>query len=168
MNILEIITLAIFGILVLISYYIYLKDENSTSYLDNKYWFNLDKNIINILVFFQILAIIGFLTAIISWLITPPNGGTFASSQWFLFSFILVFFIFSAIWSFAVYYNIVYFTILSLIIVAIMSILLLAISVEETTPRWYITLGLIFLCITTVLGDGIIWNANYIKQMKNI
>ena len=162
------IILAIFGFIVLGSYFKYLEDKKSDSYLTNKYWFGLDKNIIIPLIIFQSFAVIGFLVAIISWIKHPPEGGTFASSSWILFTIVLLFFIFSSIWSYAVFNNMFYLTIISLIIVAIMSILMLAISVEETNPRWYITLGLIFLCITTVLGDGVIWNANYIVKQKNI
>lgn len=158
------IILIFFGFIVLYSYYKFLQDKSATDYFSNKYWFNLNKIIIYILFIFQCLAVIGFLVAIISWIVYPPKGGTFASSSWILFTFVLCFFIFSALWSYFVYSNNFFMTILSLIIVAVISIILLAMSVEETNPRWYITLGLLFLCITTVLGDAIIWNANYIHK----
>jgi len=167
-QIIQTIILAIFGFLVLVSYYFFLEDKNSKNYLTSKYWYGLNPTIINILVVFQVFALIGFLTAVISWLIDSPKGGTFATSSWIFFTIVLIFFIFSALWSYAVSKNDKILTILSLIIVAICSILMLAMSVEETEPRWFITLGLIFLCITTVLGDAIIWNANYIVKSSYI
>ena len=81
-----------------------------------------------------------------------------------LFLTIAIFFISAALWPYTTYYNKVWLTVIVLIITAISCILLLAGSVEETNPRWYVFLGFLFLCATTVLGDGVVWSANYIKK----
>ena len=49
--------------------------------------------------------------------------------------------------------------------VAISSILLLAGSVEDKDVKWYVTFGLLLVSIVTVLGDSVIWNANYIYKL---
>ena len=66
----------------------------------------------------------------------------------------------------ATYYKINWLIILSLITTAIASILLLAGTIEEKKDdiRWYKVLGLLSLCLVTVLADGVLWNANYLKM----
>jgi len=68
------------------------------------------------------------------------------------------------IWPYAVNKKIHWLVVFSLIITAISSILMLAGSIEEDNPRTIIVVGLLFLCIITVLGDAVLWNANYIKK----
>ena len=69
-------------------------------------------------------------------------------------------------WPYATYYKQPIIVVASLVCTAIASILLLAGSIESDQPKWYIVLGLILLSIVTVLGDGVVWNANYIyKQL---
>jgi predicted signal transduction protein with EAL and GGDEF domain len=167
MNKIQILFLSVLGISILISYYIVLGkwSKQSDSYTTHPFWFGLDKNIVKILTIFQLLAVIGFLTGTISWLKNPPKEGIM-SRQNILFLTIAVFFLSAALWPYTTYYKKVWLTVSVLIITAISCILLLAGSVEENNPRWYIFLGFLFLCITTVLGDGVIWNANYIKKSK--
>ena len=159
----HIIILALLGLSVLISYYIVLGKwiKTTSNYSNHPFWFGLDKNVVNILIIFQILAVTGFLVGVGSWLKNPPVGGIM-SRQNALFLTLAAFFISAALWPFTTYYNKTILTVLVLVITAISCILLLAGSVEETKPRWYIFLGFLFLCITTVLGDGVIWNAKYI------
>jgi len=163
----QIIILAFLGLMVLVSYYVVLGKwiKTTSNYSNHPFWFGLDKNLVNILIMFQILAVIGFLVGVGSWLKNPPIGGIM-SKQLFgidvLFLTIAVFFISATLWPFTTYYKKTILTVLVLIITAISCILLLAGSVEETKPRLYIFLGFLFLCITTVLGDGVIWNAKYI------
>ena len=165
MNNVQISILAILGISILVSYYIVLGkwSKQSDSYTTHPYWFGLDTKIVKILTVFQILAVIGFLTGVISWLKNPPQGGIMSKKN-MLFLTIAIFFISAALWPYTTYYNKVWLTVIVLIITAISCILLLAGSVEETNPRWYVFLGFLFLCATTVLGDGVVWSANYIKK----
>ena len=117
------------------------------------------------MVLFQVLAMVGFLTAVISWIRYPPKQGIIYKN---LFYILILFLLSASIWPIATYYKIHWIVVLSLIITAISSILLLAGSIEEKKEdiKWYKVLGIIFLCIVTVLCDGVIWNANYIKQIK--
>ena len=161
MNVYEIILLCILGISVLVSYYVYLRTDTQTNYFTHPFWFNMNQNVTKFLTVFQILAMIGFLIAIGSWLIDPPKGGIMEN---YLFITLVVFFVSAAIWPFATYNKIEWLSVLSVVLTAISSILLLAGSIEEKHQRLLIVAGLTFLCITTVLGDAILWNANYIKN----
>jgi len=164
MKIFEIILLSIFGILVIICYFIFLKSKQKTTYFTTPFWFGIPTNIVKFLTIFQILAAIGFLIAIISWIKKPPQGGIMEK---YLFPNLLLFFVSAIVWPIAVNKNIIWLTVLSLILTAVSSILLLAGSIEEKNPRVHIVISLLFLCIVTVLGDAVIWNANYIKKVKN-
>jgi hypothetical protein len=160
----EIFILAVFGLLVLVSYGLYLKNTvPNTNYFNNQYWFGMPENLVKILTFFQILAVVGFIVAISSWIMNPPTKGIMSK---YLFITLLFFFISAALWAYAVNKDITWLVISSLIVTAICSILMLAGSIEENNPRIHIVLGLLFLCIVTVLGDGVLWNANYIIKSK--
>lgn len=167
MNILNKIILFIFAIGVLISYYVVFGKlyKSNKSYSKHEFWFGMNQTVINILIYFQIIAAIGFIIAIFSWFKNPPKQGVMSNEN-ILFLTFLAFFTGSIIWPFAVYYKKHWLVIISLIVVAIASILLLAGSVEDfSNNRWYITMGLFCLCIVTVLGDSVMWNANYIKNI---
>ena len=158
-----IIILAILGISVLLSYYIILGKIHSDSYFSHPLWFGINSDITKMLTIF---AAIGFIIGVVAWFKTPPITGIM-SNEYVLFTTICLFFLSSTFWSFAVYYKVEWLVILSLIITAICSILLLAGSIEDIDAKWYIVLGFMLLCITTVLGDGVLWNANYIKRLLN-
>ena len=152
----------ILAILLLLSYYMYIPSGN---YMTHPLWFNLDINIVYILTIFQIMALCGFLISVGYWLyFSAPMGGIMSKNN-NLFYTLCLFLIFSTTWTISLYYKKHELVVISLVGVAIASILLLAGSVEETKPKWFVVLGLIFLCITTVLGDGIIWNSNYISKL---
>ena len=160
----EILILSLFGILVLVSYGTYLKTTlPNRNYFTNQDWYGMPENIVKVLTFFQLLAVIGFIVAILSWIMKPPTEGIMSN---YLFVTLLFFFISAALWAFAVNKDINWLVISSLIVTAICSILMLAGSIEENNPRIHIVLGLLFLCIVTVLGDGVLWNANYIVKSK--
>ena len=161
-----IIILAILGISVLLSYYIILGKIHSDSYFSHPLWFGINSDITKMLTIFQIFAAIGFIIGVVAWFKTPPKTGIMAN-EYVLFTTICLFFLSSTSWSFAVYYKVEWLVILSLIITSICSILLLAGSIEDVDAKWYIVLGFMLLCITTVLGDGVLWNANYIKRLFN-
>ena len=160
MKLYETIILIFLGLMVLLSYFTYLRTNTNGNYFTHPFWFNMNTNIVKFLTFFQILAMIGFIVAIGSWLINPPKGGIMEK---YLFLTLIVFLISAAIWPYATYNNMSWLSVLAVLLTAISSILLLAGSIEEHTPRLIVLCGLLFLCITTVLGDAIIWNANYIK-----
>ena len=73
----HIIILAFLGILVLVSYYIVLGKwvKTVSNYANHPFWFGLDNRVVNILIMFQILAVIGFLVGVGSWLKNPPKSG---------------------------------------------------------------------------------------------
>ena len=69
----QLIILTILGLFVLISYYFYLIKDSTSGYIDHKFWFGIPPNIVKMLIIFQIFAVIGFLTTIISWIQYPPK-----------------------------------------------------------------------------------------------
>ena len=167
MNSIEKILVFIFGIGVLISYYIVFGNlMNEYSYLSHPFWFGLEKNktLLYIFIFFLLLAVLGFLTALFNWNLKKPTSGILSK---YLTPILILFFISATIWPFATFYKSHIFVVLSLIFTAISSTLLLVGSIEDDNPKWWIVLGLIFLNITTILNDGILWNANYIMKIKN-
>jgi hypothetical protein len=166
METLHLIILIFLGLVVLITYYFYLIKHSNSGYIDHPFWFGIPPNIVKMLMIFQIFALIGFLTTIISWIQTPPEQGIMAGNN--LFYVLSLFLISATIWPIATYYKINWIVILSLIITAIASILLLAGTIEEKKEdiRWYKVLGMISLCLVTVLTDGVLWNANYIKKIS--
>jgi hypothetical protein len=166
MNNAFIIILSILGISVLLSYYIVLRPwqkDDTINYFNHPFWYGINSNIVKMLSIFQIFAVIGFLVGILYWIKTPPQTGIM-SNNYILFTVLSVFLISAIFWPFATYYKIKWLVVLSLIITAICSILMLAGSIEDINAKWYIVLSFIFLCITTVLGDAVLWNANYIKK----
>jgi len=165
METLQLTLLAFIGLIVLITYYFYLIKNSKFNYINHPFWFGIPPNIVKILIVFQIFAVIGFLTTIISWLIYPPTKGIMIGNN--LFYVLFIFLISAVIWPIATYHKIHWLVILSLIITAISSILLLAGTIEEKKDhiKWYKVLGMLFLCLVTVLADGVLWNANYIKNL---
>jgi hypothetical protein len=166
MNQVQTLSLIILAIGVLLSYYIVfgrLYDSSGYSYYNHPFWFGLKESFVKIIVFFQVLALIGFVVSNTYWYNEPPVGGIMSYNN-MLFYTLAAFFICSIIWPFAVYYKQRFISVISLVIVAIASILLLAGSIEESNNRLYVILGFFFLCIITVLGDAVVWNSNYISK----
>ena len=163
----QLITLIILGLVVLISYYFYLVKDSKSGYIEHKFWFGMPQNVVKMLIVFQLFAVIGFLTTIISWIKSPPKKGVMSGNN--LFYALILFLVSATIWPVATYYKIHWLVILSLILTAISSILLLAGTIEEAKEdiKWYKVLGMLCLCLVTVLADGVLWNANYIKKLKN-
>lgn len=166
MNATELLILGLFGVLVLVSYYVVfgrLYRSSGTSYATHDLWFGIDETFVKILIGFQVTAVVGFLVAISMWCIQPPEGGIMGR-PYILFLTLLVFLLASICWPFATYYNFPVLVVGSLLLAAIASILLLAGSVEEDKSRVPVMLGLLFFSIVTVLADGVLWNANYIHK----
>jgi len=167
MNFCETFILIFVSLTVLLSYYTFLQtDEKYDSFLNHPFWFGIDENIVKLLVFFIILGVIGFVVSIGSWIFNPPKTGAVKDSK--LFYALLLFFISAIIWPIATYYKKYLISVISLILTAAASIWLLAGAIEEkdNNLKFYRVTGLLFLCIVSVLGDGVIWNTNYIIKNK--
>lgn len=172
MNVIPFIITVIGGIIVLLSYYIVFKGTGK-SYLKSDYWLGQPSSIITIFFIFQILAVIGFLMFMASpsgWLFgKAPQGGILGDSNIF-YVVLILFFLSSASWAFLAKGGIhgsktsVILCSVSLVITAICSIIFIAGAVEEDNPRWFVVLGTILLGITTILGDGVCWNAVFLKK----
>jgi hypothetical protein len=168
MNKIEKIILLFSALGLMVSYYIVffkLYKSTSKSYSTHEFWFGMNEKFVNILIYLQLLAAVGFIVSISSWIKEPPKGGIMGKKHYIFFT-LLIFFIGSIIWPFAVFYKKPIIAVTSLIFVAISSILLLAGSIEEKNSRWYVILGLMCVCLVTVLGDSVLWNANYISKIK--
>lgn len=165
METLQLVVLSLLSIVVLSYYYFYLIKDSTTGYINHPFWFDMSPSIIKMLMVFQAFAIIGFLTTIISWIQYPPKEGIMYGNN--LFYTISLFLLSAAIWPVATHYKIYFLSICSIILTAIASILLLVGTVEERKEdiKWYKVLGMLSLCLVTVLADGVLWNANYIKQL---
>jgi hypothetical protein len=175
MEIYQKIIVIILAISVLVSYYIFLQTDQKYEggYIGHPFWFGIQKEIVWSLVFFQILAAIGFVISIGSWMFfETPKKGAVANNK--LFYALFLFFISAIVWPIATKYhdkykNGGYLVVISLILTAIASIWLLAGAIEDEDSKYkfWRVIGLLFLCIVTVLGDGVIWNANYIVKNKD-
>ena len=170
MNTIQTIISFILAISVLVSYYLFLQTDEKYEggYIAHPFWFGIPKNIVLFLIFFQLLAIIGVCGSIGLWLKNPPTSGACKGNN--LFYALMLFFISAICWPIFTYYKLPYLTVLSIVCTAAASIWLLAGAIEEedNSTKLYKVVGLFFLCIVTVLGDGVIWNANYVIKNKNL
>ena len=165
MNSLQLVILSLLSVVVLISYYFYLIKGSTTGFINHPFWFGISPSIIKMLMVFQILAVIGFLTTIITWINYPPKQGIMYGNN--LFYTLSLFLISAAIWPVATHYKMHFLSVSSILFTAFASILLLAGTIEERKEdiKWYKVLGMLLLCLVTVLADGVLWNANYIKKL---
>jgi len=155
---------------VLLSYTLVFRKKNG--YIKHPLWLGMDVSLVKCIVILQLFAAIGFVMALLRWMIVPPSRGILAKFNG-LFITLLLFSISANIWPWAVLYKHHFLVVSSLCLTAIASIILLAGSIEDSkTPMggetsWLITLGLLFLSLVTVLVDGVLWNAMYITLWKN-
>jgi len=166
MQVSALITVIIGGIAVFLSYGWVFGKLQPGKYLSHPFWLGLPRSVVVMLVAFQALAAIGFLVAMTSWVIQPPTTGVMGTHKWALPVTLVVFFLFAVMWAPATFYKIHWLVVLSLIGTAAASIVLLAGSIEETDPKWYVMLGFMLLCIVTVLNDAVLWNAKYIRTIS--
>ena len=162
------------GITVLYSYYDQLGDKGKSIY-DNKYWLGLDKNIINFILPFMFLAVLGFLTFFIGYLINPPEKGILAYLDgWITVILMAIFLVSSVGWSYAVNKSVknasfasIFMTSFCLVVSSIAVILMLGGSFEA--ENIVLIVGMLFLNIQVVFNDGIGWNAIFLlkKTKKN-
>lgn len=166
MDLALLITTIFLGTCVLTSYVFIFGYKMYDNYMTHLFWMDIPTTVVKTLIPLQFLACIGFIIAISSWIINPPKGGVMGRNLIVLPLTVGAFLITSAVWPIAVYYKIHWLTVSTLIGTAISSIVMLAGSIEEENPRWWIVLGLIALSTVTVLTDGVIWNAKYISKLS--
>lgn len=160
------LAVAILGGLGVIGSYVYLAKTQKTSYIHSPLWLNMGRQVVIPLTILQILAAMGLLAAIGTWIFgNAPDGGIMALPAALPIT-LGVFLAASIAWAVLIAQGgppkaAVSF---SLVMAAIASILLLAGAAEEAKPRWWIVLGLVIFCSVTVLADGVVWNARYIKR----
>lgn len=161
------LAVAVVGGLGVIGSYIYLSTAHKTSsYVNSPLWLELGRSVTIPLTVLQMLAAVGFIAAIGSWIFgAPPDGGIMSLTA--MLPVTLGFFLAASIaWAILVAQkNPPKAAVsVSLVVAAVTSILLLAGAAEEAKPRWWIVLGLILFCAVTVLADGVVWNARYLKR----
>lgn len=161
------------GVLLLLSYFLVFREFNKTyrtGYLDSKFWYGQSKNSTILIVTLQVLAAVGFLLMFVPWIFFErPQGGLLGSDNWSLPVVTGLLLLASIAWAtflylFDVYKNSAYawIVVLSLVVVAICSILLIVGAAQDQTQRWYVLLGSILFAITTVFADSVVWNSHFI------
>jgi hypothetical protein len=155
----------VLGLCVLVSYFYIFAVKLYANYFTHPFWMGIPKSVVRILLPLQGLAALGFLVAIGSWIKNHPNGGVMGRNPVALPLTIGVFLATATVWPVAVYHKVHWLTVASLVGTAAASIAMLAGSIEEKDPRWWIVLGLVALSSVTVLGDGVLWNAKYVSAL---
>ena len=149
------------GISVIATYIIVFARLAPGNYITHPYWVGIPTSIVGVLCVFQAFAVLGFLVSITEWLLRPPTSGIMGKKYILLIT-LALFFLGACVWPIAMHAKISGLTVLSLVLTALASILLLAGSIDEQVARWWVVLGWILLSTVTVLGDGVIWNTKYI------
>jgi hypothetical protein len=154
------------GIGVLASYYLIYND-----YAQNKghdYWVGIPPECQYMFYAFWILAALGFIWYILNQVIYPTDddAGLFSHGEWIRPTIVAIILICSILWSVCVWGNFhkgysKAWTSLTLIVVAIGTILLLAGEAEANAP-WHRILALLFFAVNVVLIDAVMWNAKFI------
>lgn len=154
---------------VLISYIlVFSRGRTAGGYIKHPLWLGMETSLVKFIVGLQLIAAVGFVAALYQWIRKPPSKGILGHTN-ALFITLMIFSIAAIGWPWAVLYKQHFLVVLSLCLTAISSIILLAGSVEDDqggTP-WWVTVGLLFLSLVTVLADGVLWNAKYIISWKN-
>lgn len=157
------LAVAVVGGLVLLATYAFIFGVRKPGpYLTHVYWFGMDPQVVKVLVVFQVLAAIGFCLAVTSWIVQPPIGGVMGA-PWAVPVTLAILLATAIAWPLALYHDRRWLVVLSLVGTAVCTILLLAGSIEEVSPRWWVVLGFLLLGLVTVLADAVVWNANYIR-----
>lgn len=164
MDITLLVVTTIFGLGVLSAYFVVFGHWVRKNYFTHPFWMGIPGSVVQTLSVFQVLAVVGFLAAMSTWIHSPPKGGVMNGYAVVLT--VVVFMIGAIIWPFATYFDYPWASVSSLLVSAVASILLLAGSIEEDNPRWWVVAGLTMFSTVTVLGDGVVWNANYILKQK--
>jgi hypothetical protein len=156
---------SLLGLIVLVTYYIcFTRLQEPSSYASHPMWFDMPKAYIYLCIVLQIAAVIGFFVFFIDLVRHPSTRGILSYVDGYAPTIILATFLISSIvWPIATTYKYKTASVLSLVIAAIASLLLLAGVTEDRKPLSVVIATVIF-CIVTVLQDGVIWNANYLIQ----
>lgn len=162
-------TIIVLGLTVLLSYYIcFTRLSAPHPYHTHPFWYDMHPSHIKVCIVFQVLAALGFLLVCTYLLQHPPSErtGLFGYLQGYAtFLLILVFLLGSIAWPFLTVYKYATASVVSLLCVAMSSIGLLAGCTEARSPAWAL-LGALAVCIVTVLQDGVMWNAMYIRSRR--
>jgi hypothetical protein len=165
MNTLLFLITLLLGMGVVTSYVIVFGRLQPGNYVNHPMWLGMNQTLIYILLVLQLLAAGGFGVALTSWIANSPTTGVFGDHPWLLPAVVSVFLVSAITWAPATYYKVHWLVISGLILSALSSIVLLAGASEESPQRWWIVVGLIFFACVTVLADGVLWNAVYIRQL---
>ena len=153
------------GLLVLVTYYIcFTRLQEPSPYASHPMWFGMPKAYIYFCIVLQIAAAIGFIFLFIDLVRNPSTKGILSYIDGYAPTMILATFLISSIvWPIVTTYKHKTGSVLSLVIAAMASLLLLAGVTEDRKPLSVVIATVIF-CIVTVLQDGVMWNANYLLQ----
>ena len=138
-------------------------------------WFGMNKGTKAYFYTCICLAVIGFIVWLLNLMIDPiPEEGLFRN-QAVLPLLIVALLVSALLWSIFVVqtteteslkskktYAVL--TSLSLVVTAVCSILLAAGTIEANS-KWYAVAGISVFCLTTVVNDSVIWNANFLRQV---
>jgi hypothetical protein len=170
MDVYTFFTTVVFGIGVLVSYaLVFAKEPSSGGYAGSRMWLGYPRPVIYMLMVLQLLAVVGFVAMMLSWIITPPSGGLLGKHRAVLPAVVAVTLLASTVWAPATQRALTSDTtaskvavVASLVVAAVGSILLVAGAAEEHVPRVETVLGSVAFAATTVLADAVAWNARFI------
>lgn len=140
------------GFAVLASYALFLKCDVEVL------WAGVPPPLRYVFLCFMPLAAIGFVYVAITWTLNSPNGWVSSSFTYIMIAFC----VFAILWSFGLYCGSKPIVSTSLIVCAALSIVLLqgACMSEDVMS----IIALLFVCITTVIFDCVIWHSFYLKN----
>lgn len=145
--------------------YAQLAQETQGTYLRNPHWLGFDKNTVAFVVLFQVLAAVGFLASVGTWVFAkPPQGGVLTYHRWVLPITLCVFMVGAIGWAQTLRRGYKWGVSASLVATALATVVLIAGAAEETNPRWWVVAGLLALGFVTVLVDGVMWNARWLSR----
>jgi hypothetical protein len=159
--------LIVFGGVLVVSYTLLGFKHKGVGYVASPLWLGMGRSTVIMLVVLQVFAAIGFLLSVLTWvLVRSPNGGVLSYSPAVLPLVLALFLAASSSWAFLLLFdnpNKIAVS-ASLIITALASVVLAAGAAEENEPRWWVVLGTLLLGLVTVLSDGVVWNARWIRS----
>ena len=145
--------------------------QKNTNYINSPFWVDMPESTIKTLIFFQILAAIGYVIWFVKIASNPPVNGLFVNKNW-LIQINILFFLASIAWPFAAYScvinpNSIKSSILAsfcLCVAAFAMILLLAGTFEAKYENPIALVGILMTSVTVVLIDGVGWSALAINR----